>query len=176
MFFGGAVRSWMNGSTQGFLPGVNEDIFFVFAHILQHYFREGIGLRQVCDWCRLLWMFRYEINVALLESRLKRAGILSEWKAFSAMAVDYLYMLKEAVPLYSSSDSWKRKGTRIIGFILKTGNFGYNCNTCYLRNDSVIIRKTKTVLRLTHSSVGNFTVFPLDASRSWFLCLYIVSK
>lgn len=38
VFFGGSVRSWMNGKTQIFLPGVNEDVAFVFTHILQHFF------------------------------------------------------------------------------------------------------------------------------------------
>lgn len=58
VFYGGSVRSWMNGRIQVFLPGVNEDIFFIFAHILQHFYKGGIGLRQICDWCRLLWKYR----------------------------------------------------------------------------------------------------------------------
>ena len=176
VFFGGAVRSWMNGSTQVFLPGVNEDIFCRFAHILQHYFREGIGLRQICDWCRLLWKFRDRINVALLESRLKRAGILSEWKAFSAMVVDYLSMPKEAITLYSSSSYWKRKGECVMSFIQKTGNFGYNLDSSYLSKDPVFIRKMKSFLRLTHNSVGHFFVFPLDAVRSWLFLFMLRLK
>lgn len=57
VFYNGNVRSWMNGNTQIFLPRVDEDIIFVFSHILQHFFIGGIGLRQICDWCRLLWTY-----------------------------------------------------------------------------------------------------------------------
>ena len=31
VFYGGKVRSWMNGHTQVFLPGADEDVFFVFT-------------------------------------------------------------------------------------------------------------------------------------------------
>ena len=59
IFYGGQVRSWMNGQTQVFLPAANEDVVYVFAHILQHFYKGGIGLRQICDWCRLLWTYRF---------------------------------------------------------------------------------------------------------------------
>lgn len=37
IFFNGAVRSWMNGTTQIFLPKADEDVaIYVFSHILQH--------------------------------------------------------------------------------------------------------------------------------------------
>ena len=49
IFYGGKVRSWRNDNTQIFLPAVDEDVVFVFSHILEHYFKEGIGLRQICD-------------------------------------------------------------------------------------------------------------------------------
>ena len=53
VFCAGTVRSWVNGQTQIYIPRADEDVIFVFTHILQHFFREGIGLRQICDWCRL---------------------------------------------------------------------------------------------------------------------------
>lgn len=53
IFFDGKVRSWMDGNTQVFLSSPDNDVIFVFTHILQHFFGGGIGLRQVCDWCRL---------------------------------------------------------------------------------------------------------------------------
>ena len=43
IFCGGAVRSWINGSSQVFLPRADEDVVYVFAHILQHFFKGGIG-------------------------------------------------------------------------------------------------------------------------------------
>ena len=37
IFHDGTVRTWMNGNTQIFLPRADEDVFYVFSHILQHF-------------------------------------------------------------------------------------------------------------------------------------------
>ena len=44
------VRVWKNGTTEVLLPCVDNDVIFVFTHILEHFFCGGIGLRQICDW------------------------------------------------------------------------------------------------------------------------------
>ena len=100
VFYGGNVRSWMNGKTTVFLPSPDNDVFFVFTHFIKHFYKEGMTLRQICDWCRLLWTFRDSLDHGLLESRIKKAGLMREWKAFAALAVDYLGMPVEAMPLY----------------------------------------------------------------------------
>lgn len=122
VFYGGCVRSWENGKTQVFLPAPDEDVFFVFTHFIKHFYKEGLGLRQVCDWCRLLWAYRDKVDVRLLETRLRKAGLMREWKGFAAMAVEYLGMPLEAMPFYDAR--FKSKGSRIVKFILSgyTGN------------------------------------------------------
>ena len=113
IFYGGAVRSWMDGSTQVLMPRADEDVVYVFAHILQHFFKGGIGLRQICDWCRLLWTYRDSLNHGLLESRIKNMGLMSEWKTFGSLAVNTLGMPAEAMPFYSDSNKWKKKAERV---------------------------------------------------------------
>ena len=81
---------------------MNNDILLIFTHFLKHFYKGGIGLRQICDWCRLLWTYRDSIDVALLEQRLRKMGLMSEWKAFAALAVEYLGMPAES-PIYDSS-------------------------------------------------------------------------
>lgn len=128
VFFSGNVRSWINGNTSVFLPSPDNDVIFVFTHILHHYYIEGIGLRQICDWCRLLWSYRSELDVKLLEQRLRKAGLMSEWRAFATLAVKYLGMPIEAMPHYNENDNekFKRKAELIIEFVLESGNFGHN--------------------------------------------------
>ncbi len=87
VFYCGNVRSWMNKGTQIFLPGVNDDVIFVFAHILQHFFKGGVGLRQICDWCRLIWKYKDIIDIKQLESRLRLMGGISEWRAFGKQPI-----------------------------------------------------------------------------------------
>jgi hypothetical protein len=155
VFFGGSVRSWQNGNTQVFLPRVDEDVIFVFTHILHHFYIEGIGLRQICDWCRLLWTYRDSLNYGLLESRIRKMGLMSEWKAFAAFAVDYLGMPIDAMPFYDSR--FKVKGERILEFVLKSGNFGHNRKRSHGKIQSAW-NKTKDFVRHTR-------IFPLDSVK-----------
>lgn len=124
IFYGGNVRSWQNGNTTIFLPSADNDVFFVFTHFLKHFYKEGgVTLRQMCDWSRLLWTYREKLDSSLLESRIKKAGLISEWRAFAALAVDYLGMPVEAMPLYRKDKKWSRKADKIIAFILKGGEW-----------------------------------------------------
>ena len=79
-------------------------------------------MRQVCDWCRLLWTFHDKKDVAILEMRLKKARLMEEWCTFAVMAVDYLGMPVEAMPLYD--ENFKGKASQLVEFILH----GYSGN------------------------------------------------
>lgn len=103
VFYCGKVRYWYNGKIMVFLPSADNDVIFIFTHILQHFFRGGIGLRQICDWCRLMWTYREKLDLRELERRLRHMSAMSEWRAFAAFAVEYLGMPVEAMPMYSLS-------------------------------------------------------------------------
>ncbi len=168
IFYGGAVRLWKNGDTQVVLPRVNEDVVLVFSHILQHFYQEGIGLRQICDWCRLLWTFRDSIDRKLLRSRLLRMGIMTEWKAFGALTVHYLNMPEDAMPFYEPSGKWLRKANRILSLVLETGNFGHNIDKSYKQEKGIVIRKLITFCRTTKDMFKTFSMFPLDSLKVWW--------
>ena len=168
IFYGGAVRSWMDGSTQVFMPRADEDVVYVFAHILQHFFKGGIGLRQICDWCRLLWTYRESLNHGLLESRIKNMGLMSEWKTFGSLAVNTLGMPAEAMPFYSDSNKWKKKAERVLAFVFETGNFGHNRDMSYRNEESAISRKWKTFCHITSDTIKQFAIFPMDSLKVWW--------
>lgn len=92
VFFGGNVRSWDNNGTLVFLPAPTEDIFLVFTHFIKHFYKEGMSLRQLCDWCRLLWTYRGSLNYGNLELWITKCGLMGEWKAFYNLASRYLGM------------------------------------------------------------------------------------
>lgn len=117
VFYEGNVRSWDNNGTTVFLPSPNNDVFFVFTHFIKHFYKEGMNLRQICDWCRLLWTYKEPLNHELLEKRIRKAGLMSEWKAFAALAVKYLGMPEEAMPFYDVRG--KKKAERVLKHILK---------------------------------------------------------
>ena len=162
------ARAWKNDQTDVLLPAPDDDVIFVFTHILQHFFKSGIGIRQICDLCRLLWTYRDEIDKKLLQERLKHMGIMTEWKAFAAFAVSVLGMPSEALPLYNSSQKWKRKANRILDYVLETGNFGHNRETSYLSEKRFLVRKTISFCRHTKDSIKHIMVFPIDSVKVWF--------
>lgn len=168
IFEGGAVRSWLNGQTQVFLPNADNDVIIVFTHILEHFFYGGIGLRQVCDWCRLLWTFRETIDKRLLEGRIREMGVMTEWKVFAALAVRDLGMPVEAIPLYSSDNKWLRKADKIRDIILETGNFGHNRDNRHYQKHSFLVYKAISLWLNTKDTFRHMMIFTMDAVRVWF--------
>ena len=165
-FYNGNVRSWNNGRTTVFLPSPDNDVIFVFTHILKHFYIEGIGLRQICDWCRLMWTYRDELDLQKLESGIKEAGLMSEWKAFAAFAVKYLGMPEEAMPLFNTNDNRKansKKADRILNFVLETGNFGHNRQ--HKHSDNFFVGKIQGACFKLRDFIRHARVFPLDSVK-----------
>lgn len=171
-FYGGNVRSWKDGNTLVFLLKEDNDILYVFSHLFSHFYIEGVGLRQICDWSRLLWTYRDTIDRQLLERRLKKMGLLMEWKAFAAMAVDYLGMPAEAMPLYSSEKKWSRKGDKICSFVMEVGNFGHNRENSYYMKYPFLIRKIYSFCRRCGDLFRHARIFPLDSLRFFPYMMY----
>ena len=114
-----------------------------------------------------LWTYRDDLDLSLLEDRLRRMGVMSEWKAFGALAVEWLRMPVEAMPFYSSSALIRWKVRRILAFVFETGNFGHNRDVSYLRRHPYVIRKAISLWRHTWDGLRQVLVFPLDALRAW---------
>ena len=168
-FLGGNIRSWNNENVQVHLLTPENDSFYVFTHILQHFYKGGIGLRQICDWCRLLWRYRSELCVSLLEKRICKAGLITEWRAFAAFAVDYLGMPVEAMPLFHESETQNhilhRKAVMIKDFVLEVGNMGHNRDKSYFEKYPYVIRKTISFNRRCRDLVRHAKIFPKDSVR-----------
>lgn len=154
------------------IPRADEHVILVFTHFLRHFFIEGVGLRQICDWCRMLWTYRDTLNHGLLESRIRKAGLLTEWNAFAALAVNYLGMPMSAMPLYDSK--FNAKGERILNRIMKSGNFGHNNDLSYRSKYTGMKYKTVAMWRRFADFVPLVPVFPVDVPR--FFVRYVLSK
>jgi hypothetical protein len=183
IFYGGQVRSWMNEQTQVFLPAANEDVVYVFAHILQHFYKGGIGLRQICDWCRLLWTYKDSLSYEMLESRIRKMGVMSEWKAFGALAIEYLGFPKDSMPLLDVRSkkedgrceidaNLRKKADKICKFILEVGNFGHNRDNSYFQKHSYLVQKSISAWRRVKDLCRHATIFPVNSVRFFFGIMY----
>lgn len=168
LFYCGDVRSCNICGTHIFLPSVDNDVIIVFTHFLKHFYKGGIGLRQICDWCRLLWTYRDTLDLELLEKRIRKAGLLDEWRAFGEFAVKYLGMPIDAMPLYADSAKWQRKADKISVFILEVGNLGHNRDNSYYGKYPFLIRKTISFGRRLKDLMRHAKFFPMNSVRFLF--------
>ena len=154
------VRYWNLDGQNVPLPEENDDALVIFTHFIKHFYKGGLGVRQICDWCRLLWTYREKIDSVLLEKRLREMGLMAEWKAFAAYAVDYLEMPAEAMPFYEGTSKWLSKPEKIQDFIIKVGNFGHNIDGSYFRKYPFLIRKTISMWRRMGVLLRHSRIFP----------------
>lgn len=167
-FIENKVRCWNNDKVEVEIPCPDNDIIFIFTHILQHFYKEGVGLRQICDWCRLLWTYRDSINKELLEKRIRKMGLMSEWKAFTVFAIDYLGMPVEATQGYlnlAHNSKYRRKAKKINDFILEVGNMGHNRDMSYFDSKPYLTRKFLSFKRRIKDIINHASIFPLDSVR-----------
>lgn len=158
-FAAAAFRSW--GSV--YLPSYQFDVIQVFTHFLKHFFKGGLGLRQICDWCRLLYTGYDALDLAVLRADLERLRLLKEWQVFGAFAVEYLGMPSEKIPFYRTT--YRSKAHRVLDFILEVGNFGHNRDARYFRTDPYLLRKTKTFGIRLKDFARHAWIFPMDSIR-----------
>lgn len=174
LFCRGNVRSWDCNGTQFFLPSPDNDVILIFTHFLHHFFIEGVGLRQICDWCRLLYTYKDSLNYELLESRIHNMGLMTEWKAFYNMASRYLGMPDLGSDLTIHDSRFDKKADRLMKLVLESGNFGHNKDLSYRTRYSGMTYKIVAALRRLRDFASLIPVFPLDAPR--FYVTYVLGK
>ena len=170
LFRAGEVRMAEIGGVPVALPSPDNDVLIVFVHFINHFYREGLGIRQVCDWCRLLWTYRDTIDKDLLERRLRRMGLVGAWRAFGAFAVTHLGMPAAAMPLSApaprSRRALDRQAARIAARLLAVGNFGHNRESLSEKYGKAgVYRKSASLLRKLGDAFSLARIFPLDTPR-----------
>jgi len=117
---------------------------YLFIHIFFHFLREGIGLRQLCDWAIYLHHFRDQINKDELSDILDHLGLSKAFRAFGAILVDYLGLTTFPFPISSKDRRWAEK---VLPDILHGGNFGRNIKKS---TSSDLAAKFETFRRTLH--------------------------
>ena len=158
------LRTWMNGKVQIPLLEKENDVLYVFTHFLNHFFKGGVGIKQISDWCRLLWTFRDSLDIGRLESRIEAMGLTSEWRAFGMYAVEYLGMPESAMPFYADDDKWRRKAKRINMFIVRKGREGYH-RMKKAKKVTFLTRKINSSMQRFRNLLFISRIFPLNSIR-----------
>ncbi len=105
------------------LPSYDFDAMFIFYHAWRHFISGGIGLRQLSDWAMIIHSHAADIDTDSLIENIRRFGLTTGWKLFACIAVDYLGVAEDKMPLFDPS--YRKKSKKIMRDIIDGGNFGY---------------------------------------------------
>lgn len=169
-----ARRIMAFGDTGITLPPYDFDAIFIFYHAWHHFMTGGIGLRQLCDWALIFHTHYDDIDIAELENNLRRFGMTTGWKLFAYIAVNYLGVSPDRMPLYDPS--YAGKSEKVFDEILTDGNFGFYskayARTPYYRDG----RGVGHVMGKAHNILDFYvSLFPLIPVEATFLFFYRIT-
>lgn len=96
---------------------------YVFIHLFFHFMREGVALRQLCDWAMVLHHYQDKIDKERLLEILSDLDLFDACCAFGTILTDCLGLPEGEFPLPLSNidRKWQHK---IMKGIFEGGNFG----------------------------------------------------
>lgn len=140
------------------VPSPMFDVVFSFAHLFTHFFKGGIGLRQICDWTMLLHTRADSIDRQELERLLKDFRLLRTWRIFTPIAVEHLGLPPDQCPFYSPK--YSRKAEMALSFIMREGNFGQGKHPVMKRPQGYITGKAYSFMVSTSRLYSKLRIDP----------------
>ena len=166
-------RTLMFGNVEVLLPSFDFDAIFIFYHAWRHYIFGGIGLRQLCDWAMIFHSHAFSIDAERLKENISKFGLSNGWKLFACIAVKYLGVSPDIMPLYD--EAFNKKSEKALVDILNGGNFGYY-SEAYRRTQvygsSGFHRGVRKVCNLSAHLFSNFALMPVEATFLFFNRLF----
>ena len=150
------------GGTVVQTPSDSFNAYFLFHHAFHHFLTGGVGMRQVCDWTRLLHVRKDNIDRDYLREALLSEGVMLPWQAFGYIAVNFLGLPEGEMPFYDPSV--KDKALRTLDIILSEGNFGRGNVPRIKRPKGYVLGKAHSLFRHIQRAVNLGKLFP-EVSR-----------
>ncbi len=145
------------GGTDVRIPEPTFNAFYLFNHLWRHFFTEGVGFRQVCDWTMFLHARKDRIDKDRLGHILKTLDLTAPWKVFGNIAVGVLGLPADEMPFYSQE--YLDKSRKIVRMMLKEGNFGHERREWYALDRNSVFGLSKVMASITGRYLGLYPVF-----------------
>jgi hypothetical protein len=142
------------------LPSATFNALFIFLHLYHHFVYGGVGFRQLCDWCRCLYVHRDEIELEELDARLKEFKLYRPWQVFGALCVECLGLPKENMPFYT--ERYRGRLSRVLAIVERDGNFGHSSMRGKVRPSGLVAGKWFAFRHQIQRFARVFTLFPID--------------
>lgn len=151
------------GDVKVLTPSLNFNVFYIFNHFWHHFIADGLGLRQICDWVRLLHVNYGKIDLNYLSGVLGEMGLMKEWKVFGYIAVHSLGLPAEEMPFYEPK--YKKSAEKVLELILLEGNFGQENWKEYNRPKGYVAGKWYTFKLRYRRNLRVLRLFPKESIR-----------
>ena len=100
------------------------NVLLLLSHIVDHFYSEGVGLRQLCDYALMLHHKRGEIDEVKLLQALDELSLTRAYQVFGYICTHYLGLPEEDLAL-RPTDRDIHLAHRVMADCLKGGNFGH---------------------------------------------------
>lgn len=100
------------------------NVLLLLSHIVDHFYCEGVGLRQLCDYALMLHHKRGEIDGVKLLQALDELSLTRAYQVFGYICTHYLGLPEEDLAL-RPTDREIHLAHRVMADCLKGGNFGH---------------------------------------------------
>ncbi len=154
----------ITGRTVSILP-VELDAFYMLTHVYYHMLEGGIALRQLCDWVMLVKNERKQMDISRFLSYLKQFHFRGMYGAMAYIAVKYLGLKKEMLPI-TLQEKDSKNGEKMMELVMERGNFGHYEKNKLRTFQPGLIRNLKNYIRAYHSCIRFFSFCPREAI--WF--------
>lgn len=101
------------------------NVLMLLSHILDHFYCQGVGLRQLCDYTLVLHHSFEDIDKDKLKIALDELSLTRAYRVFGLLCVQYLGLSPEKLMLQPTVGD-KRMAERVMKDCLRGGNFGRN--------------------------------------------------
>ena len=161
LFGSGKLEVWDNGGTAVTLAPATYNAFFILHHAVRHMTTEGVGFRQICDWTMLLHRCHSQVDVEKLGKMLKELKMEKIWAEFGRLAVNYLGLPADELPLAPADLAPTRKTSKLLKHIFISGNFGrFDANGRDHSEVPYLVRKWRSFTFQSKRLMKLFGLFP----------------
>ena len=161
LFGSGKLEMWDNGGTAVALAPATYNAFFILHHAVRHMTTEGVGFRQICDWTMLLHKCHSQVDVEKLGKMLKELKMEKIWAEFGRLAVNYLGLPADELPLAPANLAPTRKTSKLLKHIFISGNFGrFDANGRDHSEVPYLVRKWRSFTFQSKRLMKLFGLFP----------------
>lgn len=152
-------------------PSVDFNVFFIFNHFWHHFIADGVGLRQMCDWVRLLHVNQGKINLDYLSDVLCKMKLMKEWKVFGYIAVNTLGLPADEMPFYDPK--YKKAADKVLELIMLEGNFGKENMKGYKRPKGYVAGKWYSFKKRFGRNFRVLRIFPKESMRHMSKVIFV---